>query len=207
VLGIALLAVTLGTSVEIVCKLPQELTITVAAIHKPAPVRNDLNLAQIEELQRNAGADTSHRAPGIYRSSFGYTVDVYPIGTPCAASVGVTVRLSLSDREIQIARDLARDDCVTHAALAYYARRAEADDAALSKFAARLKSVLQPVGILAPDANLTPADTLQNDIEARVRAIVDEELPWYDQTYAETQKDIPGFESWKRRDRECPSGE
>ena len=199
----AFLSVALGASVEAVCPAPREVTIAVAAIHNPAPVRNNLNLAQIEELQRSAGADISHQAPGIYRSSFGYTVEVRPVGTPCATSVGVTVRLGLFDRQIQIARDLTGDLCIARVARAYYGLRAAADDAVLSKFVVRLKSVLQPSGILVPDASLAPGDTLQKDIEARVRAAVDEELPWYDQTYAEAQKDVPTLEFFKQRDPDC----
>jgi hypothetical protein len=201
-LTIPVVAAILGASPVAACPNPPEFQVTVVAIHQQVARGTDLDLAGIEELRRREGTNDQSRALGIYQTHFGYTVQVLPEGDPCSASIRVTVRLMLFDRQIQIARDLIGSDCVS-AALAHYERRAAADDAILGELAQRVRSVLQPARLLPPSQGLPLSDLVEQDVETRVRSAVDKQLPWYDKRYTEAQQTLSGPVEMKQLDTAC----
>lgn len=100
----------------------------------PPAIATDLTLVQIEALHAQMG-DAPHKPLGAYLSSF--RSDVQIVGpTPaadCQPSKFVRVNFKLTNRRIEIAREIASSDCLFNAVQTHYERHAKAEVAAFEQ--------------------------------------------------------------------------
>jgi hypothetical protein len=153
-------------------------------------VRTDFSLAQIEAMRKRTSGTDRHPTLGFYGHRFGYTVEVEPMhadNSPCVSSVQVRVHIVLSERVIEIGKDLATNPCLYSVAEAHYRRHADADDRAASQYSQTIALVLRTSQLL-PDQDDYAFDKVEpRQIEQLVRTAIDATLVPYDATRVAAQ--------------------
>lgn len=155
--------------------------------------RTDFTLAQIEAMRRKVGGPERHPNLGFYGHRFGYTVDVEPVllaGGSCVESVKIIVKMALSERVIEIGKDLQKDPCMFDIAAAHYRRHAAADDAVFARYMKTIEPALHAAQLLPPGRNYTIDALDPKAIEARVHAAIDASLVPYEDARAAAQRAV-----------------
>lgn len=148
----ALLSVVLaaGTPAD-GCSEPSRVAWDVAALHEVVAEDASLSLADIQEAARQRGMSAPHPVLSFYVGGLAYDTVVHadkrisPDASTCGTLTTVTVRLALSHRLIDVARDLQQDPCAYEAALQHHRKHATADDALLSFYVTRLRRELADI--------------------------------------------------------------
>ncbi len=183
-LGLLLLANSLIALPVGACPVPPPVYVAVILDDAAVATRTDFSLAQIEAMRQKTGGVDRHPTLGFYGHRFGYTVQVDLARAaddgPCAASVQVSVHMVLSERVIEIGRELANDPCRFAIAEAHYHRHAAADDAVFAQYAHTIEPALRAAQ-LVPDQDDYAFDRLdRKQIERLVDASIDTSLVPYD---------------------------
>jgi hypothetical protein len=167
----------------IVCPAPPPVYVAVLLDASAVETRTDFTEAQIEAMREQTGGIERHPTLGFYGHRFGYTVNVDLVRAapePCAKSVNVSIHMVLSQRVIEIGRELSTNPCLFAVAKAHYERHAIADDQVLRQYAQGLTPALQATQLL-PRLDDYAADKLETaQIDQLVHAAIDATLVQYD---------------------------
>ena len=190
------------------CPGPPPVYVAVLIDDAAVQTRTDFSLAQIEAMRRQVGGPDKHPNLGFYGHRFGYTVDVQPAtlaGGNCVESIKVTVKMALSQRVIEIGKDLLKDPCLFSIAQAHYQRHAAADDAVFVQYMKTIEPTLRSAQLLPPGSSYT-ADTLDpKAIEARVRGAIDASLEPYDAARSAAQRGVDTKGEAEKMTTGCPA--
>ena len=118
------------------CDRALRFLVGVLGAHGPVEVHTDLSLGQIEDLASRVGHQGKHKPFGFYASAFNYTIGIdlpESAGGTCDRIIRIRVDLALTERWIEIGREVGDDRCLFSAVLDHYGQHAAFDDAALSR--------------------------------------------------------------------------
>jgi hypothetical protein len=118
-----------------------KLQLTVTAEHTAPVLQTTYALAQIRSLAHAMDYHLRHDVYGFYVSVFGYMVAIDRSSSECG-EVGAKVRLRLSNRVVEIARDLEDQGCRPGEVISHYMAQARTDDEVLSLYAERIRKRL-----------------------------------------------------------------
>jgi hypothetical protein len=165
------------------CSVPPQIYVAVLLDDSAVQTRTDLTLAQLNAMRQQAGGVDRHPTLGFYGHRFGYTVQVdiaHAEGSPCVGSVKVGVHMVLSQRVIEIAKDLTDNPCLFAIAQAHYLRHAAADNQVFADYARMVGPALRATQLLPSLDDYTVSALRKADIEKLVHSTVDATLVPYD---------------------------
>lgn len=165
------------------CPAPPPVYVAVLMDVAAVATRTDFTLAQIEAMRQRAGGVDRHPTLGFYGHRFGYTVEVKPVRADdnnCVGSVQVSVHVVLSDRVIEIGRDLLDNPCLYGVAEAHYRRHASADDLMLRQYAQAIAPAVKAAQLVPPQPDFAIDKVDRHAIEQLVRSTIDATLVPYD---------------------------
>ena len=139
----------------------------------PPAIRTDFGLEEIAARAKRAEQTPPHRPLGFYLGRIVYKIDWRPYSADgCAERFQAVAALALTDRRIEIGRELESNPCLYGEAVAHYARHAAADETAFQKFATEIENLVR-ASLLEPPG----ADAAQRSrIEEAIRSVIDAEL-------------------------------
>lgn len=165
------------------CSVPPQVYVAVLMDDAAVQTRTDFTRAQLDAMRQQTGGVDRHPTLGFYGHRFGYTVQIdmeHAEGSPCVGSVKVGVHVVLSQRVIEIAKDLSANPCLLAIAQAHYLRHAAADNQVFAEYARMIGPALRATQLL-PNLDDYTVRTLQKaDIEKLVHSSVDATLVPYD---------------------------
>ena len=191
------------------CPGPGRAAFDLVASSGPVDTTTDLTLAQISELAIRSGRLGKHPPLGFYIGKFGYTVGVdvsaYSEGD-CPKPVRVTIALMLTDRHIEIGRELVAKPCFFSAARDHYLRHAAMDETVLTEFAWALEAALRrvPLPEMGHDETLAEAD--RQRIEQAVTSVVELGLSALDGARANARDQVNTLEEVRKLSEACALG-
>lgn len=127
------------------CKRQPDLLVVVVAAHEPVVVGTNFSLGELKQLASRNGLRGKHNPFGFYISKFGYAISVdilEPILGGCEGTVRIRVDMALTERRIEIGREVGEDACLFPTVLEHYSRHAAFDDNVVSRFVQRTKIAL-----------------------------------------------------------------
>ena len=101
------------------CAGASQMLFEVVGGHEPVALKTDFSVTQIESRERWMGSGGKHKAVGFYLANVGYAIEVdirNAKNEPCKGPVLITVFIGLTDRVIQIGRELEKSSCLFSAA-------------------------------------------------------------------------------------------
>ena len=105
-----ILSAVLSAAPVAACSIPPPGDVAVVLDDEPVQTRTDFNLAQIEAMRQQTGGVDRHPTLGFYGHRFGYTVQIdleHAAGSACVKSVQIGVKMALTQRVMEIGKDLA----------------------------------------------------------------------------------------------------
>lgn len=129
------------------CPSPQ-VSIDISAIHEPIRILSDYSLSELYNFADASGKLPLHRPLGFYYASVANDVSITPPRADepsCPAVITLNVILRLTDRNIEIARDLASIPCDKEAVLRHYRSHAAMDDVVFGLFAKTITKNLNAI--------------------------------------------------------------
>jgi hypothetical protein len=165
------------------CPTPPPVLVAVLMDDSTVATRTDFSLAQIAAMRQQTGGVDRHPNLGFYGHRFGYTVKVnfdHTAGAPCVNSVQVNVDIILSQRVIEIGRELTRDPCLFAIAEAHYQRHAAADDLVFGEYAHMIAPALRATQLVPNQSDYAASKLDVTKIEQLVHASIDASLVPYD---------------------------
>lgn len=172
------------------CQSPPPVLVAVLMDVSAVATRTDFTLAQIEAMRKQAGGIDRHPTLGFYGHRFGYTVEVKPVRSGDSACVGVvqvSVHMALSERVIEIGKDLTNNSCRYSVAEAHYRRHADADDQMAKQYSQAIVPALQATPLLPSQKDYAFDAINPQQIEQSVRTAIDATLVPYDAARAAAQ--------------------
>jgi hypothetical protein len=162
----------LNTSAHPCAILPRADVHVVAA---PSEISLDTNfsLDQIAGLAREGGQSNDRPPFGFYVGTFQDTVGVTlttSSGTRCADRILIEVRMQIANRHIAIGRELEQNPCLFSLALRHYKRKADADEAAIVRYANALAATLSAMTL--PSGAIESQDAFYAAGELRIEELV-----------------------------------
>ncbi len=165
------------------CSVPPQIYVAVLMDDSAVQTRTDLTLAQLNAMRQQSGGVDRHPTLGFYGHRFGYTVQIdidHPEGTACVGTVRVGVHMVLSQRVIEIAKDLTANPCLFAIAQAHYQRHAAADNQVFADYQRMIGPTLRATQLLPALDDYTVSSLQKADIEKLVRSSVDATLVSYE---------------------------
>lgn len=197
--AVAILLVVAGVSGRPAasCGSSRVAPIELSVVRAPIQERHDLSLDQIDALRRASGRVPAHRPFGLYAVKVFYTIDA--ASSPAASCAPIArVDLVLSERVIQLARDVAPGACLA-AVVAHYRMHAASNDVAFSRLAERITAVLRAPAVAA--ALLAARDA--GEIQDLVETLVEPEMNAYDREDRSSQAEVDSTGERERLERSC----
>ena len=114
------------------CPGPAKATFSIEALHEPVDVAMDFTLSEITQLADQTGWTGNHTPLGFSIAKTGYRVNLAVDPTNevvCSEPIQVSIVVMLTNRRIEIAKDLSRDPNCLSLARRHYILRAASDDA------------------------------------------------------------------------------
>lgn len=204
----SLLAGFLLTLAAGACPPPAHATFDVLVLHGPIALRSDYKLAEISGMAATQAAPLAHEPVGFYRADMQPSVQVDladPDVQGCHSSVYVMVKLALTNRQIQIAKDLADKQCTMDAARTHYREHAAADDAVVSEFAKALKVAL-PRMLLPPDGGMWSAKQPRQEITRTLAETVERSLVGLDSARDDARNRVDTPDEIAKLEAPCGNG-
>lgn len=157
---------------------PPRITTSVVSVSAPALISTDLRLSELADLAKQRGARARHDPLGFYFSQFYYTFQVTaaPGWGECAGSVQIAVQMYLTNRQIEIGRELKSDPCAYSRVLAHYERHAAFDQAIMSQYVHKVRSALHDAIPPVLHHGVRTADVNQGNLDALTQSIIDQAL-------------------------------
>lgn len=162
------------------CPAPAKAAFSIVALHEPVDVAMDLTLPEIIQLAEQSGWTGNHTPLGFSIAKTGYRVNTEvnrANETTCSEPIKVAVLVMLTDRRIEIAKDLARDPRCLSVARHHYTLHAASNDAVLTQFAEDLSPVLSR--LILPNLQHDPvqAGGDRERINQMIRTAIDQIWP------------------------------
>lgn len=179
------------------CPEPTTVAFDVIALHGTVYEATDYTLAQINEMAHRTDRSGKHAPLGFYSSDFGYTI---------SEPVHLAVTLMLSDRRIQIGKDLLAEPCLYALAREHYRRHAAADDVALSESTPAVEKSLQQVSLPRLQHDATRAGADREKLQVAVRVAVDQTLAQLEAQRANAREAVDTPEEVKKLSGTCRPG-
>ena len=179
------------------CESSSVLPVELSVVRAPIQERHDLSLDQIEALRRASATVPVHRPFGFYAVKVFYTIDGAPASTRVCRPIA-RVDLVLSERVIQIARDIAPGACLA-AAIAHYRMHAAINDAVFSHLVDRVGAVLHNPAL----AVALRAARASGEIQDLVEALIEPEMGAYDRENRSAQAEGDSVGERERLERSC----
>lgn len=171
--------------------------VEVSVVRAPIQERRDFTLEQIEALRRASGKVPTHKLFGLYAVKVFYTIDATPPSSGRCAPIA-RVDLVLSERVIQLARDIAPGPCLS-AAAAHYSMHAAANDTAFTHLAERVTAAFRAPALAA---SLLAARTA-GEIQETIEAALEPEMSAYDHEDLSAQREVDNPAERERLERSC----
>lgn len=162
------------------CPAPAKAAFSIEALHEPVDVAMDFTLAEIIRLAEQTGWTGNYIPLGFSIAKTGYRVILEVNGRDeedCSEPVKASVLVMLTDRRIEIAKDLKGDPNCLSTARHHYILHAASDDAVLTQFAEELSPVLSPLTLPNLQHNAKLADEDRVQLEGVIRAAIDRVWP------------------------------
>lgn len=156
------LTTLLPLSLASACPSPR-VSINVSAIHEPVWVLSDYSLVELRDLAGITGRVLLHRPLRFYYASVANDVSITPmreVGPAYTSTLKLNVILRLTNRNIEIAHDLASISCDEDAVLQHYRSHAASDDIVFGKFA---KAIARELNATTWPIDATSVDLLAGD--------------------------------------------
>jgi len=162
------------------CPVLTKAAFSIQALHEPIDVAMNFTLSEIMHLAAQTGWRGNHRPLGFSTAITGYKVAIeadLASERHCLEQIKVLVSVMLTDRQIEIAKDLSQDPNCLFLARHHYILHAASNDAVLTQFAEGLAPVLSRLTFLnlQHDGALPGED--RGHIEQVVRAAIDRVWP------------------------------
>lgn len=162
------------------CPVLTKAAFSIQALHEPIDVAMNFTLSEIIHLAAQTGWRGNHRPLGFSTATTGYKVVVeadLASERHCLEPIKVSVSVMLTDRHIEIAKDLSQDPNCLSLARHHYILQAASNDAVLTQFAEGLAPILSRLTLpnLQHDGALPGED--RGHIEQVVRATIDRVWP------------------------------
>jgi hypothetical protein len=191
------------------CSGPTRVMFEVTASHAPVDTLTDLTLAQISEMADRTGRIGKHPPLGFYIGQLSYIVSAQHEAdsqTGCFDRVVVTVTFILTDRHIELAKELLTRPCLFSVALDHYRRHAAADDAVLTGFTETLAATLQriPLPPVGQDPALREED--RHKIKLAVKSAIDSGLDALGAARADARGAVDTMEEVRKLSEACTQG-
>ncbi len=191
------------------CPEPTTVAFDVIALHGTVYEATDYTLAQINEMAHRTDRSGKHAPLGFYSSDFGYTISVNVSAiaeTACSEPVHLAVTLMVSDRRIQIGKDLLAEPCLYALAREHCRRHAAADDVALSESTPAVEKSLQQVSLPRLQHDATRAGADREKLQVAVRVAVDQTLAQLEAQRANAREAVDTPEEVKKLSGTCRPG-
>jgi len=135
---------------------------------KTVAVSTDFDLAAIDTMAAKFGASIARPPEGFYLGRFSYTMDTDPAEVPedCSATVHIHLTLHLTERVIEIGRELLSQPCRESAEIEHYQRHATADAAVIARYAALIRDHLTAEPIKPGDLRDWVGAIVERDIKS-----------------------------------------
>lgn len=176
-----------------VCPVPPPVLVAVLMDDSAVATRTDFSLAQLGAMRQQTGGIDRHPNLGFYGHRFGYTVKVdldHAAGELCINSVHVEVHMILSQRVIEIGRELTKDPCLFAVAAAHYQRHAAADDVVFGEYARMIAPALRAAELLPNQKDYAAGKLDTGKIDQLVHASIDASLVPYDAARQAAQRSV-----------------
>lgn len=162
------------------CPVLMKAAFSIQALHEPIDVAMNFTLSEIMHLAAHTGWCGNHSPLGFSTAKTGNKVVVeadLASERHCLEPIKVSVSVMLTDRHIEIAKDLSQDPNCLSLARHHYILHAASNDAVLTQFAEGLAPVLSRLTLpnLQHDGALPGED--RGHIEQVVRAAIDRVWP------------------------------
>ncbi len=134
----------------------------------PPTIGSDFTLAQLRKLGEASQRIGKHRPYGFYIGSvaYGITADIHNAHHDlCEGPVDIRVAMRLTNRHIEIAKDLKPDACRLPKIEAHYRQHADADEAVFQRYVLKVTMTLSQL----PGSSFAAAYRAQNPIQHIVR--------------------------------------
>jgi hypothetical protein len=151
------------------CGVSPRADIQVFAEPGPVSVGSTFSLSEIDQLARETGYGGSGPRLGFYIGRFldNISVGLEPdLVTGCEERVRVEVHMQLSDRHIEVGRELRHRPCLFTAALEHYEKKAQADETAFARYATAFTTTLRSTPL--PTVSLFLNQSLDEDARAQI---------------------------------------
>lgn len=162
------------------CKRKPNLLVVIVAAHEPVDVGTDLSLGELGQLASRIGLRGKQKLFGFYFSQFGYAVSVdisEPILGDCKQTIRIRVDMVLTERRIEIGREVREHACLFPLILEHYSRYAAFDDDVVTRFVEWAKVAISTRPMLPLQGNARSIEKDRKRIRDFAEAIVEQGLP------------------------------
>lgn len=151
----------------------------------PTTTRSDYSVSDIVALAKSLHGGNGQTPAGFYAASFFYRM-VFNVENgadgPCRSRLKIDVELNLTDRLIEIGRDIDRSSCEFQKEERHYMLKANADESLFKRYVAKVSEGLEAFAIPEiKDGHLTAAEfesssAIKASVEAAIKSRIDEML-------------------------------
>ena len=123
---------------------PSAKALVVAGIG-PLVISTDLDAAQLTQMNKKADQAGKHPPYGFYIGAVAYDIAVDVGGDShdlCKEPIVIRVTMRLTDRHIEVAKDMKSDPCRFQKVVAHYQHHADADMAVFQRYALEVSATL-----------------------------------------------------------------
>jgi len=210
-LSVALLVAVTAMQPAAACEDAAPPLIHVVAEPTAVSVAADFSLSELDAMAQRSGIAHQPAPLGFYSSSVLHDVRLQPsqaTTAACTDRLQIELDIRLSDRRIEIGREVQQQRCRYTAALAHYQRKAEADRLVFADYVTTVARVLHttPLPQLADttDAGSVAADQVR--LEHWVEAVVAQHLQALHQARLAAFQAIDTTEEMRRLAEACTRG-
>jgi hypothetical protein len=153
------------------CATPPHGKVVVLAGIDAWDIHPTVDTAELNRMAKETGLGGAHPAYGIYLSTIAYAVTT-EIGNAaqdvCQGPVDIRVTMRLTNRHIEIAKDIPEGSCRFARISVHYRHHAEADEAVFQRYVLKLTATLGETKMAALIGTAGP-----DDAPARITAAID----------------------------------
>ena len=190
------------------CAGTVEAEVDILTGHGRVVTGTNFSLSELRAMATRSGRQGKHDPMGFYFAGFLYELSVdldTRSSNGCLALARVTVRASLTDRHIEIGRDLVNNACLFSLAHDHYERHAAADDVALARFASDLKQTSRNVLFPVLGGDVASVEEDRHRIDQAISPIIEQHLEKLGEARNRARDDVDSPEEVERLSTTCPS--
>jgi hypothetical protein len=207
-LMVGILATEPTVTLAAACGVSPRPDIQVFAEPGPVSVGSTFSLSEIDQLARETGYRGSGPRLGFYIGRFLHTISIGlepDLVTGCGERMRVEVHLQLSDRHIEVGKELRHRPCLFTAAHEHYEKKAQADETAFARYVTAFTTTIRSAPL--PTVNLFSNQSLDEgtraQIEGWVTVLVNDSLEALHEERIAAQEAVDTPDELKRLERAC----